>query len=71
MNRCDLPCAMLATLLLLVSIPGATWAGSRWKTLGKRLGKAITQRQFRFIAPLRKKGMSASEQTYFLLLFHE
>ena len=28
MKRCDLPCATLAALLLLVSIPGAAWAGS-------------------------------------------
>ena len=28
MNRCDLPCAMLAALLMLVSIPGAAYAGS-------------------------------------------
>jgi TPR repeat protein len=28
MNRCDLPCAMLAALLLLVSIPGAAYTGS-------------------------------------------
>ena len=28
MKRCDLPCAMLAALLLLVSIPGAAWAVS-------------------------------------------
>ena len=28
MNRCDLPCAMLAALLLLVSIPGAAYAGT-------------------------------------------
>jgi TPR repeat protein len=28
MNRCDLPCAILAALLMLVSIPGAAYAGS-------------------------------------------
>jgi TPR repeat protein len=28
MNRCDLPCATLAALLLLVSIPGAAYTGS-------------------------------------------
>ena len=28
MNRCDLPCAMPAALLLVVSIPGAAYAGS-------------------------------------------
>jgi TPR repeat protein len=27
MNRCDLPCAVLAVLFMLVSIPGATYAG--------------------------------------------
>jgi uncharacterized protein len=27
MNKCDLPCAMLAALLVLVSIPGAAYAG--------------------------------------------
>jgi uncharacterized protein len=28
MNRCDAPCVMLAALLMLVSIPGAAYAGS-------------------------------------------
>ena len=28
MNRCDLPCAMLTALLLLVTISGAAYAGT-------------------------------------------
>ena len=58
MNRCDLPCAMLAALLMLVSIPGAAYAGSL-EDAEKAVRKGDYATAISIYRSLAEKGMSA------------
>ena len=67
MNRCDLPCATLAAFLMLVSIPGAAYAGSL-----EDAEKAVRKGDYATAIPiyrsLAEKGdVSAQNATWFFL----
>jgi len=67
MNRCDLPCAMLAALLMLVSIPGAAYAGSL-EDAEKAVRKGDYATAISIYRSLAEKGdVSAQNATWFFL----
>ena len=62
MNRCDLPCAMLAALLVLVSFPGTAAYAGRWKTQEEAVRKGdYANGQFLIYRSLAEKGDVSAE----------